>query len=110
MTMQLARTCAKGRVAEIQLSCGRALVFEHARDVPMEFWTRGFSGTPKDFQYYELIEQTMGSAFEYCYLVVFDQTSRLVALQPLVLTTQDLAVSASEALLLFLAQLLSVWP
>ncbi|PYL86666.1 MAG: hypothetical protein DMF23_00355, partial [Verrucomicrobia bacterium] len=70
MTWQLERTCAKGRVAEIQLSCGRALVFEHARDVPMEFWARGFSDTPKDFQYYELVEQTMGSAFEYRYLAV----------------------------------------
>jgi len=31
----------------------------------------------------------MGSAFEYRYLAVFDQTNRPVALQPLVLTTQD---------------------
>lgn len=110
MMLQLARTGAKKRVAEIQLACGRALVFEHARDVPMEIWTRGFADTPKDFQYYELIEQTMGGAFEYRYLAVFDETSRPVALQPLVLTTQDLAVSASETLVRFVARLRTLWP
>lgn len=110
MILQVACALTKERVAEIQLSGGRALVFEHARDVPMEFWARGFSNTPKDFQYYELIEQTMGSAFEYRYLAVFDRTNRPVALQPLVLTTQDLAVSASEAIVRFVAKLRTVWP
>ena len=110
MILQVACAPAKERVAEIQLSGGRALVFEHAREVPMEFWARGFSDTPKDFQYYELIEQTMGSAFEYRYLAVFDRTNRPVALQPLVLTTQDLAVSASEAIVRFVAKLRTVWP
>ena len=110
MILQVACAPAKERVVEIQLSGGRALVFEHARDVPMEFWARGFSNTPKDFQYYELIEQTMGSAFEYRYLAVFDRTNRSVALQPLVLTTQDLAVSASEAIVRFVTKLRTVWP
>src|SRR5438046_8455555 len=76
----------------------------------MEFWARGFSDTPKDFQYYELVEQTMGSAFEYRYLAVFDQTNRPVALQPLVLTNQDLAVSASEAIVRFVANLRTLCP
>jgi hypothetical protein len=110
MTLQIACAPAKEHVAEIELSGAYALVFEHARDVPMEFWARGFSDTPKDSQYYELIEQTMGSAFEYRYLAVFDQANRPVALQPLVLTTQDLAVSASEALLRVVAKLRAVWP
>jgi len=110
MTLQLACARAKERVAEIQLSRGRTLVFELARDVPMEFWARGFADTPKDFQYYELIEQTMGLAFEYRYLAVFDQTNRPVALQPLVLTTLDLAVSASEAIVRFVAKLRTLWP
>jgi hypothetical protein len=110
MILQVARAPAKERVAEIQLSGGRALVFERARDVPMEFWARGFSDTPKDFQYYELIEQTMGLAFEYRYLAVFDWTNRPVALQPLVLTTQDLAVSASKTIVRFVAKLRTIWP
>src|SRR6267378_5534394 len=110
MILQGACAPAKERVTEIQLSGGCARVFEHAREVPMEFWARGFSDTPKDFQYYELIERTMGSAFEYRYLAVFDRTNRPVALQPLVLTTQDLAVSTSEAIARFVAKLRRHWP
>jgi Acetyltransferase (GNAT) domain len=110
MMLQVARAPVKVRVSEIQLVAGRALVFEQARDVPMELWARGFADTPKDFQYYELIEQTMGSDFEYRYLAVFDQTNRPVALQPLVLTTQDLAVSASEAIARLVAKLRTRWP
>jgi hypothetical protein len=110
MTLQVACAPAKKRVADIQLLGGRAFAFEHARDVPMEFWARGFSDTPKDFQYYELIEQTMGWAFEYRYLAVFDETERPIALQPLVLTIQDLAVSANETLLRVIAKLRTLWP
>src|SRR5256885_8760262 len=110
MILQVTCAPAKERVVEIQLSGGRALVFEHAREVPMEFWARGFSDTPKDFQYYELIDQTMDSAFQYRYLAVFDRTNRSVALQPLVLTTQDRAVAASEAIIRFVTKLPAVWP
>jgi GNAT acetyltransferase-like protein len=110
MMLQLARARAKERVAEIELSRGHGVVFEHTRDVPMEFWARGFSDTPKDFQYYELIEQTMGGVFEFRYLAVFDETNQPVALQPLVLTTQDLAVSANEVLVRFVAKLRTRWP
>src|SRR5881275_2373063 len=110
MILQVACAPAKARVAEIQLSGGHALVFEHARDVPMEFWARGFADTPKDFQYYELLEQTMGWPFEYRYLAVFDEADRPVALQPLVLTTQDLVASANETLVRVVAKLRRLWP
>jgi hypothetical protein len=110
MMLQIAFAPAKERVAEIQLSGGRALVFERAWDVPMEFWARGFSDTPKDFQYYELIEQTMSGTFEYRYLVVFDHDDRPVGLQPIVLAAHDLAVSAGETVLRLVSKLRKFWP
>ncbi len=110
MMLQLARTRSTERIAEIPLSRGYACVFEHARDVPMEIWARGFADTPKDFQYYELLEQTMGWPFEYRYLAVFDEADRPVALQPLVLTTQDLVASANETLVRVVAKLRRLWP
>jgi hypothetical protein len=110
MTLQQPPARTKERVAEIRLAHGRALVFEHARDIPMEFWARGFADTPKDFHYYELIEQTMGWPFQYRYLVVFDEAERPVALQPLVLTSQDLAVSAGEFFGRLIAKLRTRWP
>src|SRR5438093_1237898 len=94
MTTQLAPTSSDTRAPELTLSRGYALVFEHARDVPIEFWERGFSDSWKDFQYYDLIEQTMRCGFDYRYLLVFDENDRPLALQPLLLASQDLAISA----------------
>ena len=76
------------------LSRGHARVYRHATDIAPEIWAATFSDTPKDFQYYQLLEQTMRWPFEYRYLLVFDEGDRPLALQPLIIATQDLAASA----------------
>jgi hypothetical protein len=110
MTTQLARTLSDTRASELTLSRGHVLVFERARDVPMEFWERGFSDSWKDFHYYHLIEQTMRHGFEYRYLLLFDNNDRPVALQPLLLANQDLAISAGARAARLIAKLRSHWP
>jgi hypothetical protein len=112
MTTQLARASSDTRTPEpkLTLSRGHVLIFEHARDVPMEFWDRGFSDSWKDFQYYDLIEQTMRCGFDYRYLLVFDENDRPLALQPLVLVVQDVAVSAGEGLARLIAKVRNRWP
>jgi Acetyltransferase (GNAT) domain len=110
MTTQLARTSSDTRTFEFTLSRGHVFVFQHARDVPMDFWKRGFSDSWKDFQYYDLIEQTMRSGFDYRYLLVFDENDWPVALQPLLLTSQDLAVSAGARVARLVAKLRTRWP
>src|SRR5438477_12040483 len=76
------------------LSQGYARVYRHAADISPEIWKATFFDTPKDFQYYQLLEQTMRSHFDYRYLLVFGEDDRPVALQPLIIATQDLAASA----------------
>jgi Acetyltransferase (GNAT) domain len=110
MTTQLARTSSDTRAPVLTLSRGYVLVFEHARHVPMEFWERGFSDSWKDFQYYDLIEQTMRCGFDYRYLLVFDGNDRPLALQPLLLATQDLAISAGAGVARLVAKLRRHWP
>jgi hypothetical protein len=110
MTTQLVRTSSDTRTFEFTLSRGHVFVFQHARDVPMGFWERGFSDSWKDFQYYDLIEQTMRSGFDYRYLLVFDENDWPVALQPLLLTSQDLAVSAGARVARLVAKLRTRWP
>ncbi len=110
MIPQLAHTLSDARPWELMLSSGRVLVFERARDVPMEFWERGFSETWKDFQYYDLIEQTMRCGFEYRYLLAFDENDRPIALQPLLLSHQDLAISAGAKAARLVAKLRTHWP
>ena len=110
MTTQLARTPSDTRTPGLTLSRGHVLIFEHARDVPMGFWERGFSDSWKDFQYYDLIEQTMRRGFDYRYLLVFDKNDRPLALQPLLLATQDLAISAGANVARLVAKLRTYWP
>ena len=112
MTTQLACTSSETRSpkSKLTLSRGHVLVFEHARDVPMEFWELGFSDTWKDFQYYDLIEQTMKCGFDYRYLLVLDENDRPLALQPLLLASQDLAVSAGARVARLVAKLRTHWP
>lgn len=112
MTTQLALASSDIRPLEatLTLSRGYAVIFQHARDVPMEFWERGFSETWKDFHYYQLIEQTMKCGFEYRYLLVFDENDRPLALQPLLLANQDLAISADARVAGLVAKLRSYWP
>ena len=96
------RACKRARRGNTAFGRSRACLRACSR-CPDGILGARFFEHAKDFQYYELIEQTMGSAFEYRYLAVFDRTNRPVALQPLVLTTQDLAVSASEAIVRFVS-------
>ncbi len=112
MTTQLARTSSDTRTPESKLALprGHVLVFEHARDVPMGFWERGFSDCWKDFQYYDLIEQTMRCGFDYRYLLVFDENDRPIALQPLLVASQDLAISAGARIARLVAKLRTHWP
>ena len=76
----------------------------------MGFWERGFSDCWKDFQYYDLIEQTMRCGFDYRYLLVFDENDRPIALQPLLLANQDLAISAGARIARLVAKLRMHWP
>jgi hypothetical protein len=110
MTTQLARTSSNTRTPELILSRGHVRIFQHARDVPMEFWERGFFDSWKDFQYYNLIEQTMRYGFEYRYLLVFDENHSPLALQPLLLASQDLAISAGARVARLVAKLRTHWP
>jgi len=110
MTTQLARRSFDTRTPGLTLSRGHGLVFERARDVPKGFWESGFSDSWKDFQYYDLIEQTMSRGFEYRYLLVFDENDRPLALQPLFLASQDLAISAGASVTRLVAKLRNYWP
>jgi hypothetical protein len=92
------------------LSRGYARVYRHADDIAPEIWTATFSGSPKDFQYYQLLEQTMRSHFDYRYLLVFNDRNRPLALQPLIIATQDLAASAGGKLAQFVARMRGSFP
>ena len=62
-------------------------------------WQAAFEGCAKDGRYYRLCEATIRQAnFDYCYLLLRDQTGRVRALQPLFFTDQDLLAGLSAGL------------
>lgn len=89
----------------LRLTHGYADVYRHASDIEPEFWATAFADTPKDFHYYQLLEQTMRRYFDYRYLLVCDEADRPRALQPIILATQDLAASAGEKFARLVAKL-----
>lgn len=102
---------AKTRLPETRLFLpgGFAEVYRHASDVPAAFW-KPFNGSPKDRPYYQLLELSMREHFDYRYLAVYREDDTPMALQPIVITTQDLVASAGPALTRFVAALRKRWP
>ena len=94
----------------LRLSRGSARVYRHAAEVAPEIWRATFSDTPKDFHYYRLLEQTMRSHFDFRYLLVFDEGDRPLALQPLIIATQDLAASAGGKFAQLVARMRGSFP
>ncbi|HEY1770242.1 MAG TPA: GNAT family N-acetyltransferase [Chthoniobacterales bacterium] len=72
---------------------GASKIFARAADVDPELWEQTFSGQPKDFSYYELLERTMSRGYLYRYLVLFSPNDEPFALQPLVIVDQDLTIA-----------------
>lgn len=77
---------------------GSAKIFASAADIDAEFWRATFGSGHKDLEYYCLLEETMRTGFTYRYLVLFDLNERAIALQPLVIVDQDLAVTMNGRL------------
>lgn len=75
---------------------GSAQVHGRAADIDPQFWAETFAGQAKDRAFYELLERTMDRGFLYRYLVLRLPNDKPVALQPLILVDQDLALSLGE--------------
>jgi hypothetical protein len=74
---------------------GSAKVFVKTTDIDPEIWRATFGTDYKNFEYYRLIEDTVQTGFTYRYLVLFDLEERPIALQPLIIADQDLAMAIS---------------
>lgn len=97
-------------IASFKLARGRAEVFARVGDIDDATWRRAFRDTPKDFAYYQLIEHTMTDGFEYRYLLLGDDSGAAIAIQPLIIATQDLLASAGDAIGRAVAPVRKRWP
>src|SRR5262249_29731670 len=59
-------------------------------------WRSAFANERKDHRYYELVEDTLHSEFDYRYFVIRDASGEVRAVQPFFLLDQDLLVGTSQ--------------
>src|SRR5262249_6920716 len=59
-------------------------------------WRSAFANERKDHRYYELVEDTRHSEFDYRYFVIRDASGGVRAVQPFFLLDQDLLVGTSQ--------------
>jgi hypothetical protein len=89
---------------------GSAHVYARAAHVDAAIWGAAFGDTHKDFEYYQLIEDTMAQDFTYRYLLVLDEQRDPVALQPLIIVDQDLGTTSTGSLAATLKTARRLWP
>jgi hypothetical protein len=74
----------------LRTSRGPAWVVTSSAGIPEELRLTAFAGHSKDFRYYQLLEHTLSTQFEYRYIVLQDEAAGDWALQPLFFVKQDL--------------------
>src|SRR5262249_9248496 len=75
-------------------SCLEVIRRDDLAQVPC--WRSAFANERKDHRYYELVEDTLHSEFDYRYFVIRDASGGVQAVQPFFLLDQDLLVGTSQ--------------
>src|SRR5260370_13250855 len=97
-------------VDSFPLSAGGWKISKLAADIHPAIWNAAFGDSQKDFEYNQLIEQTMLAGFSYLYLLLFDEQCDPVALQPLIIVEQDLLATAGSAITAVINFGRKLWP
>ena len=85
--------CARARrtpVSEFKTARGVVSVYRSAGEIPSEIWRRAFAGHSKDHRYYEISEAALAGQFDHAYLVLRNEGTGAVAVQPVFSARQDI--------------------
>jgi hypothetical protein len=86
------------RAAENMEETGEVEVLTRRELAHCKHWPRAFGNERKDFRYYELVEDTLHSEFEYRYFVIKDTSGSVRAVQPFFIFDQDLLVGIGPSI------------
>ncbi len=89
---------------------GEAWVVSSAARIPAELRSAALRGRNKDFRYYELIEDTLRTQFDYRYFVLRDEASGEWAIQPFFFVNQDLLAGLPKAVRSLFSPIRRLWP
>ena len=91
-------------------SCGDAWVVTSASKIPAELRRTALAGRSKDFRYYELLEESLRTQFDYRHFVLHDEASGEWAVQPFFFVNQDLLAGLPQAVRSLFAPVRKLWP
>ncbi len=91
-------------------TCGPAWVVASAASIPVELRRTALAGRSKDFRYYELLEESLRTQFDYRYFVLHDEASGEWAVQPFFFVNQDLLAGLPQAIRSLFAPIRKLWP
>lgn len=91
-------------------SCGGAWLVSSASNIPQELRRDAFARRHKDFRYYELLEETLCTQFDYRYFILHDEASGEWAVQPIFFVNQDLLGGLPKAIRALFAPIRRIWP
>ena len=104
---QISRLTGAGSLAT---SGGSVEVASRAEAAQCRHWLSAFGAEAKDRRYYELLEDTIHSEFEYRYFIVRDWRGEICAIQPFFIVDQDLLVGTKPALGRLTNFIRHLWP
>ena len=100
------------RVPEVEQtpspSCLEVIGRDDLAQVPC--WRGAFANERKDHRYYELVEDTLHSEFDYRYFVIRDTSGEVRAVQPFFLLDQDLLVGVGQRFSVLVGGIRNMWP
>src|SRR6187200_3184401 len=74
----------------ISFANGIARILSRAELGNVAEWSRAFAGKSKDHRFYEIVADTLGSDFDYQYILLEDTTGRVRGVQPIFFVKQNL--------------------
>ena len=89
---------------------GHAWVVSSASRIPAELRRAALAGRNKDFRYYELLEESLRTQFDYRHFVLHDEASGEWAIQPFFFVNQDLLAGLPKAVRALFAPMRKLWP
>ena len=88
---------------------GHAWLVSSAANIPEDLRRTALAGRNKDFRYYQLLEETLNTQFDYRYFILRDEASGEWAVQPLFFVNQDLLGGLPKAVRAVFAPIRKVW-
>jgi hypothetical protein len=88
----------------------KVAVFTRQQLMRSPYWQHAFAGERKDHRYFELVEDTIHSEFDYRYFVIQDETGEVRAVQPFFILDQDMLAGSSRWIKSSAAFVRRLWP